>query len=292
MKTWMFCLLAGLTTVATADVKSGVGAVPEGFVFVEAGTAAGGSPKIKEDFYIAKYEVTNEQMREVLQWAYDQGGLITASDSSVRNAQGDQQELLYLDDSDCQISWKDSSFVVDSGKENYPCVNVTWYGGAAYCNFLSVKEGRAPAYDLSTWELTDGANAYRLPSDVQWEFAARGGKDGSDTEYSGSDNIDEVAWHWYNSDAKGNSGFRKGHGMMPVGTKAANELGTHDMSGNVWEWCHDWESGYEGSYRVLRGGGWISSFASFCRVSHRLMNVPGYNSGYYGFRPVLPAVQQ
>ena len=88
------------------------------------------------EFYIDEYEVTNLQMANVLQWAYDQG-LVGVSGSSVTNNEGDAQELLDLDDSDCQISFSGGTFSIDSGKENFPCVEVTWYGAQAYCNYKS-----------------------------------------------------------------------------------------------------------------------------------------------------------
>lgn len=250
-----------VTFVVTADDGTAP-PVPNDMVYVAAGTAAGGTPTISEGYYIDKYEVTNEKMRQVMQWAYDQGGLITALDSTVRNAEGDR-ELLDLDDDDCQIRFSGGTFSVDSGKGNYPCVEVTWYGAAAYCNYLSAKEERTLAYDLSTWELIDGANGYRLPSDAQWEYAARGGKDGNDTAYSGSDTIGDVAWYSSNSGGRSHE----------VGTMAGNEVGTYDMSGNVGEWCYDWHPGYEGSHRMGRGGGWYNG-AYYCRVAYRYSSRP------------------
>ena len=129
---------------------------------------------------------------------------------------------------------------------------------------------------------------YRLPTEAEWEFAARGGKQSKGYKYSGSDNIGVVAWY------TGNSGGK----THQVGTKEPNELGIYDMSGNVWEWCGDWYGSYSssaqtnptgpssGSSRVLRGGSWYSD-AGGCRVSFRRSNDPSYRSDYNGFRVVL-----
>ena len=130
--------------------------------------------------------------------------------------------------------------------------------------------------------------SFRLPTEAEWEFAARGGNKSKHTQYSGSGNIGEVAWY------DGNSG-RKTH---PVKTKKANELGIYDMSGNVWEWCQDWYGSYSngaqdnptgpnsGTYRVYRGGSW-DLIARYCRSSNRNGYTPGSSLSYLGLRLVL-----
>jgi len=132
------------------------------------------------------------------------------------------------------------------------------------------------------------ANGYRLPTEAEWVYAARGGRQGRDTTYAGSNDLDAVAWY------PGNSGGR----TYPVGTKAANELGLHDMSGNVSEWVHDWyQFTYRGlaatdptvpangSARVHRGGSWGHHGA--CRMAYREWRGPGIAIPYIGFRVVL-----
>lgn len=133
-------------------------------------------------------------------------------------------------------------------------------------------------------------NNFRLPTEAEWEYAARGGKKSKGYMYAGSNNVDDVAWH------DGNSGDE----THLVAHKQANELGLYDMSGNVWEWCQDW---YDGDYygkslstnpcnntsaysRVLRGGSWLSS-ARDCRVSYRSSWNPGRKDDDLGMRLAL-----
>lgn len=129
---------------------------------------------------------------------------------------------------------------------------------------------------------------YALPTEAQWEYAARGGEKSKGYKYSGSNDLAEVAWYDFNSDYE----------THLVGMKAPNELGIYDMTGNVWEWCQDWYDDYssdaqidpvgpeDGSYRVLRGGSWFND-ARRCRVSFRSETKPTNRNSYLGFRLVL-----
>ncbi|MCC6463310.1 MAG: SUMF1/EgtB/PvdO family nonheme iron enzyme [Saprospiraceae bacterium] len=126
---------------------------------------------------------------------------------------------------------------------------------------------------------------YRLPTEAEWEYAARGGSQSKGFIYAGSNNLDEVGWHRNNAGSK----------THPVGQKKANELGLYDMSGNVWEWCADWYDNYpsdlqtnphgpgSGTGRVRRGGGW-ARYPHGCRVAYRSLWQPGIRISIVGFR--------
>ena len=134
---------------------------------------------------------------------------------------------------------------------------------------------------------------YRLPTEAEWEYAARGGQRSQGYKYSGSNIVDRVAWFRKNSYDKGASS--PDYGTHAVMMKQANELGLYDMSGNVWEWCSDWYVGYIStaqrrlslvSDRVNRGGGWDAD-EWYCRVSFRCGSMPDYRDIYLGFRLAL-----
>jgi formylglycine-generating enzyme required for sulfatase activity len=242
-------------------------------IYVEGGTFMMGSDEgdsdeepihevtLTYDYYIGKYEVTFDE--------YD-----LFCEDTGRNKPSDQ-------------GW---------GRWRHPVINVDWHDAVEYCNWLSKKDNLPIAYDHNgnfldkygrrTNDVTQVVG-YRLPTETEWEYAARGGKYSTGYIYAGHDNVKEVAWY------DDNSG---GH-THEVGTKEPNELGIYDMSGNVYEWCQDWydRDYYEispdtnpynykkGSSRVLRGGSWDSITYSV-RVANRGSFSPGYADNSRGFR--------
>jgi len=169
--------------------------------------------------------------------------------------------------------------------DDLPVEKVSWYDAVEFCNKKSDKDGLMRCYSGSKCDFN--ANGYRLPTEAEWEYASRGGSRTTQYKYSGSNNIDDVAWYGSNSGSK----------THPIGKKQANELGIYDMSGNVWEWCWDWKSNYSSSsqtnpngcnsgiYRVLRGGSWGNP-GYRCRVAARASNDSVSSRHRYGFRIV------
>ena len=215
------------------------------FVFVEGGTFYMGNPEGKinqrhqetvESFYICTHEVTQKEYREV----------------TGKNP---------------------SSFKGDSK----PVESVSFYDAIEYCNKLSEKEGLEPCYKKNIngeWTQDKNADGYRLPTEAEWEYAARGGNKSNGYIYSGSNDIEKTGWYGSNSG-------EKTHDVM---TKSPNELGLYDMSGNVFEWCTG-SFGKTDDDRIIRGGTFYAS-KLFCLTYYRSWFNPADSHIMLGFRVV------
>ena len=202
---------------------------------------------------------------------------------------------------------------LETERNNEPAENITWWKALEFCNKLSEKHGLEPVYDLSkskqgilairelkgkTIKTVDSKMAnfkntegFRLPTEIEWEWFARGGQvaieQGTfDYKYSGSDNIDEVAWYAENSN----------YLIQDVGLKKPNQLGLYDCSGNIWEWCYDTEEmenikslhfnfDPSSAYRRIRGGSWLHT-AESCTTLYRIFETAAYVVLNTGFRIV------
>ena len=274
--------------------------ISDDLVFVEGGNFSMGSNDGDDDeqpihtvkitsFYMGKYEVTNQEVADVFTHGIESGALFVDA-TTVKNNYGNKQELLDLDDDECQIVYSRGRLAVQPGKENNPVIEISWYGALVFCNLLSEIRGYDPAYDLSDWSCDFTVNGYRLPTEAEWEYAAKGGNNHDSYTYSGSNTAGDVGWY------SGNSGSE----THPVGGKSPNSLGLYDMSGNVFEWCWDWYGGDyysntslvdpegpgSGSYRVLRGGSWYGNTDDL-RFAYRVRCDPTDSNYDDGFRVVV-----
>ena len=264
--------------------------IPEGFVYVKGTTITGteswtpssevfvsGRSLTIPDLIVSDHEVTRGEYKAVM-----------GSDPSTALAYDKEGNKLTGDD-------------VINNPVNY----VKWYDAIVYCNKLSMQENLTPCYSIdgstdpddwgkvptssnSTWDAATcnfEADGYRLPTEAEWEWLARGGENYT---YAGSDTIDDVAWYKENTNDTG---------TREVKTKAPNGYGLYDMSGNVWEWCWDWygsisdssaaDGATSGSNRVNRGGSWCN-FDRNCKVAGRYYG-PCLRVNYFGLRVVRPS---
>jgi formylglycine-generating enzyme required for sulfatase activity len=267
-------------------------------------------------FFMSKFEITNQQYCDYLNSAYP--GQIKVVSGVVYASSDDPCDYPYCDTSTAssysQIDYSGGVFSVatkDSrDMSDDPMVEVSWYGAAAYCTWRSGEEGYETCYNLSTWECDFSKNGYRLPTEAEWEYAARGGLSGKRFPWS-DPNISHSRANYpaspgsYPYDENPTSGDHPDYNDVvpytaPVGSFAANGYGLYDMAGNVWEWCNDWyDSDYydtspydnpqgsaSGTGRVLRGGCWFS-YAFYCRVAYRAFINPDDRDFGIGFRIVL-----
>ena len=280
------------TFVASWKLKGeGGDEIPEGFVLV-AGTSISGTETWTptSNVFVSDRSITIPDL--------------IVSDHEV--TRGEYKDVMGSDPSTASANDKDGNELEGDDVLNNPVNYVSWYDALVYCNKLSMQENLTPCYSIdgstdpddwgkvptssnTTWNAATcdfEANGYRLPTEAEWEWLARGGENYT---YAGSDNVDDVAWYTSNTNDTG---------TREVKTKAPNGYGLYDMSGNVYEWCWDWygsisdssaaDGATSGSDRVRRGGSWYG-YGKFCRVARRNYNYPYDRSNGFGFRVVRPS---
>ena len=267
--------------------------------------------------FIGKTEITNQEFVELGNWAIGEGHATTTESSMLDALDGSTVELINFDFEDTPIDVQDGMLRLKKPEyANRPIIEVTWYGAASYCDWLSLQDGIDKAYDHADWSLV--SLNYRLPKEAEWENACRAG---TQTAFFSGDiengncqepNLDGAGWFCGNS----------GNSSHDVGSKTANALGLFDVHGNVWEWCHDFYGRYEvpdipddpdspeglvpvrkllfhededlvpvvnprgpdeGENRIIRSGRWLLASA-MCRSAGRMMGIPEYRGFHIGFR--------
>ena len=254
-------------------------------------------------YQISRYEVSNQEYADILNWANGRGYLTRASSVT---ASAHNHELLDMDDPDCQIGYSDGAFLVENREGysmgDYPVVEVSWYGAAVHCNWLSEREGLELCYNTTTWACDFSKNGYRLPTEAQWERAAAWDA-ALNYHYrygSGSDDISCAGVNYRPATSCNPLGLSSVPYTSPVGFHAAalSPVGCYDMAGNVGEWCNDWsrrtysnvpmtdpKGPNSGSLRMTRGGSWLV-FGSSCRSADRYGFAPSRGYSDIGFRVV------
>ena len=307
----LICLVTSFVFLSGCGTIQPTQSIPNNMVFVSGGTYIMASnrsafedelPHIVKlsDFYLSKFETTVGEWRE---FVADTGYISTAE--KLHNASVLDTRV---------VSWEIREYACWSNvgfkqTENDPVVCVSWSDCIEYCNWKSKKEGLTPCYshsgDTGNVVWNSQANGYRLPTEAEWEYAARncgqlrdypwGNGDpmvnGKPAANLGDESAAQTIDKWVLLD-----GYTDGYiYTSPVGTFLPNELGIYDMAGNVWEWCWDWYETYDdenavdptgpaqGSIKVFRGGGWFNSRV-FVRTTHRAYYAPGEGYNGIGFR--------
>ena len=266
------------------------------------GETSGGSGEISKDFVkIPAVSITGSES-----WTPESEVFVSKRRLEIKSFWMSDHEVTQAEWKDVMGSTPSYMANVDGNADNNPVNEVSWYDALVYCNKRSIKEKLTPCYTIKdstdpdkwgkvptksddTWNAVTcdwKANGYRLPTDAEWEWAARGGEN---YKYAGSDDIDDVAWY-----AKYE--YEYDTGTREVKRKKPNGYVLYDMSGNVWEWCWDWwrenipsdtpaEGVPSGSLRSLRGGSWCN-YDNICSVDSRGIKAPSEGGNITGFRVV------
>ena len=273
--------------------------VPAGVFTMGDGVAYCGTDQrqvtLTHDFCLGQHEVTNQEYLDAVQWAYNFGYVTATTTSVLDNLDGSTQELLDLDGA-CEITFSGGAFTLrDAGhgiNPDHPVKEVTWYGAARYCDWLSLQAGLPRAYQHSGDWACNGGDPYsavgcRLPTDAEWECAA---------QYD-----DERIYPWGNEPADCSRANYSGcvAWTSPVGScpGAPAALGLSDMAGTVWEWCNDRYDECSlgttpvadptgpstGLARVVHGGAWCFN-DDYLRCACRYGSYPNSNNEFIGFR--------
>lgn len=207
-------------------------------------------------FYVDPYEVTNEQMREMLQWALDNQRVTVSRTKMVSANWGDQEPLVQCRGTTDAIAhnevlFTNNVFQVFPDKDQNPCVGISWYGAVAFCNWRSERAGLEPCYNLTNWTCDFTKPGFRLPTEAEWEKAARGGRTGHNFPWespsSGNNFIRQINTNLATYTPVGLPhpfrttpvGYYNGS-QEPAGPDTINGYGLYDVVGNVREWCWDW----------------------------------------------------
>jgi sulfatase modifying factor 1 len=267
-----------------------------------------------DSFAMGKYEITNGQYRDFLNSARIQGLITVSSDVVYQTGSGTSYPYCdtHVADNDSQIDYSGGSFSVcnKGGRSmvNDPVVKVSWYGAVAYCNWRSQQEAKQICYNLSTWNLDISKKGYRLATEAEWEYAARGGRAGN--RFPWGDTINQTQANFYtilySYDYDVSSVESQPHPLWndgkyphtsPVGffdgslkyktqynwpgsatsyqtASGANGYGLYDMAGNVEEWCHDWNGNYSSGSQTNQTGPGTGTY--------RILR-GGYGEGYAAY---------